>query len=234
MSDSNEKPVCSRANDLVDYLYGETSAADAADFARHMGGCSACRTEFALMTNVRESMSQWRSEVLGLAWRAEPVAFGGATESLPAKRLSALAALREFFTVSPLWLRGATAFAVGLFCMMVALFVARTWTPRETLYTKAEVNAQVQRELARVSNEPRSDRAVTVNSPSKEAIAQKEPGSQILPASSTATTHPRAGAPRITRHLMSRAEREQLASDLRLRPTADEEDLTFLLEGGSN
>jgi len=233
MNDSNEKAVCSRANDLVDYLYGETSASSAANFARHMSGCRACRTEFALMTNVRESMSQWRSEVLGLAWRAEPVAFESSSEARSAKRLSALAALREFFTVSPLWLRGATAFAVGLFCLMAALFLARTWTPRETLYTKAEVNAEVQRELARLSNDSPRTPAAPVNNSSKEEIASKETGPTILPAFSPAT-HTKPATQKAARNLMTRAEREQLASDLRLKPAADEDDLTFLLEGGSN
>ena len=235
MSHSNEKTVCARANDLVDYLYGEADAKEAANFARHMGGCNECRTEFALMTNVRESMSRWRSEVLGFAWRAEPMAVGSKTSRKP--HLSGLAALGEFFTISPLWLRGATAVGVALFCLLAALFVARMSAPLETLYTRAEVqaevNAQVQRERARLSNESRPAPAAQVNSAGNEEVVRERTGSPILPASWT-PTHPRPGVAKTARRSLSRAEREQLASDLRLKPTADEEDFTFLLEGGSN
>ena len=92
------------------------------------------------MASVRESVSQWRSEVLGLGWRTEPVTAANPVGFKPvssARHLSALAALRQFFTISPLWLRGATAAAAVMFCVLAALFMARTLAPRGTLYTQS-------------------------------------------------------------------------------------------------
>lgn len=234
MSNTNEKPVCARANELVNCLYGEANAAEAAAFAQHMDGCNECRTEFALMTSVRESVSQWRSEVLGLGWRTEPVTVAnpvGFKPLTPARHLSALAALRQFFTVSPLWLRGATAVAAVMFCVLAALFMARTMAPREQLYTKDQLNDQVQREVAKVKNEIRNVPEVPASETGKHEVAG---GTQLqAPAPPFAEKHPRPKVAKAAHGSLSREEREQLASDLRLKPT-DDEDLTFLFEGGSD
>src|SRR5436309_1116631 len=108
MRNINERPVCHRAEDLVTYLYGEASAADAQDFAAHMKQCDACRAEFSVFSQVHESILLWRNEALGAAFEpaSTPISAGAVTEIAVvhhAQRLSALAALREFFSVSPLW-----------------------------------------------------------------------------------------------------------------------------------
>src|SRR6266849_1277379 len=114
MRNMNERPVCHRAEDLVTYLYGEASAAEAQDFAGHLQRCDACRAEFSIFRQVHESIELWRNEALRSAFSAAPL-----SELTPStsdsqfvqheRRLPALAAFREFFSVSPLWLRGATA-----------------------------------------------------------------------------------------------------------------------------
>lgn len=233
MSNATEKRVCARANEMVTCLYGEASATETAAFARHMDGCAECRTEFALMTSVRESMSQWRSEVLGLAWRAEPMTLTSpvaVTEAMRGRHLSALAALREFFAVSPLWLRGATAMVAVGFCLLAALFVARMLAPQEQLYTQEQVNDQVQREIAKSKNDAQHVAAISATGTGKETSPET---GESGPASPIAGMHPRPKAAKAARGFLSREEREQLASDLRLKPT-DEEDLTFLFEGGSD
>src|SRR6185436_9873282 len=118
MQNEIERPICHRAEDLVTYLYGEATAEEARDFSAHMQQCDACRAEFTVFHQVHDSIVAWRSEALGTT-----AAFVGATSSVvataefvPHRKLSALAALREFFAVSPLWLRGATAFAGLLLC----------------------------------------------------------------------------------------------------------------------
>jgi anti-sigma factor RsiW len=234
MSNTTEKPICAQANELVNCLYGEANAAEAAAFARHMDGCSECRTEFALMANVRESVSQWRSEVLGLGWRTEPVTAAdpvGFKPVTPARHLSALAALRQFFTVSPLWLRGATAVAAVVFCMLAALFMARTLAPREQLYTQGQVDDRVQQEVAKTKNEIRNAPGVPASETAKEQVAGGTQPPALAPA--FVAIHPRPKAAKAGHGSLSREEREQLASDLRLKPT-DDEDLTFLFEGGSD
>jgi hypothetical protein len=67
----------------------------------------------------------WRDEALGsLAasyTRSVPAA---AIIDQPERGLSAWAALREFFAVSPLWLRGATALP-GVLCVLVVFAASR-------------------------------------------------------------------------------------------------------------
>src|ERR1700674_5809386 len=133
MRTMNERPVCHRSEDLVTYLYNEASAAEAQDFAIHVETCEACRAEFAVFSQVHESILLWRNEALGSAFspapQAAPVLAEAPTDSRqivrPERKLPALAALREFFSVSPLWLRGATAFAALLLCVLGLLAVSR-------------------------------------------------------------------------------------------------------------
>ena len=113
MRTMNERPICHRSEDLVTYLYNEASAAEAQDFASHVETCEACRAEFSVFSQVHESILLWRNEALGSAFspapQAAPVLAGKTTDSRQfvrhERKLPALAALREFFSVSPLWLR---------------------------------------------------------------------------------------------------------------------------------
>ena len=109
-----------------------TAKADPAEskiFERHLNDCVACRSELAAFGDVRRAVGDWREAALGITpllahAEAAPVADKRAMSVAP--RRSALAAVREFFALSPLWLRAASVAAVGLFCMLVALTVART------------------------------------------------------------------------------------------------------------
>src|SRR5207253_2882523 len=142
MQNMNERPVCHRGEDLVTYLYGEASAADARDFAGHMQRCDACRAEFAIFKQVHESVALWRNEALGSAFSpqtARVLAEASSDPSQPERKLSALGALREFFSVSPLWLRGVTAFAAVLLCVLAILAISRSWNkPTQVAKSSAE------------------------------------------------------------------------------------------------
>ena len=138
---------CGRGEELIAYLYGESAHAESADFRRHLTNCAACVEELAAFGGVREGLGEWREEVmssipaLNVAERVAPVAAAvsvAKTETRtpevaravevnrtqPRKR-SASAALREFFSLSPLWLRAATAAAAVVFCALAALTLAR-------------------------------------------------------------------------------------------------------------
>src|SRR6185436_9630442 len=144
MKTLNERPVCHRAEDLVTYLYGEASEAEARDFASHLKQCDACRVEFTLFHQLHDSMVTWGNEALGSAPVAVPSpAAQNLAHPVPfmqaERRLSALASLREFFSVSPLWLRGATAFAGLLLCALLVFAVSRFWQkPTEVVKTNSE------------------------------------------------------------------------------------------------
>jgi len=237
MQITNERPVCHRAEDLVTYLYGEANPADAQDFATHMQQCDACRAEFAVFNQVHDSIVLWRNEALGATPSLTTVvptegAFDSRRLIQHERRLSAVAALREFFSVSPLWLRGATAFAALLLCVLGALAISRLMSkPSETakgggeqrLYTAQELDKAVQagidEQMAKLNNNQRAP-AKTVQVEKKES---KKSGNQTQLASNRIPARPPAVKG------LTRRERWQLAADLRLIPGRDEGEFPFVL-----
>jgi anti-sigma factor RsiW len=236
----NERPVCHRSEDLVTYLYNEASAAEAQDFASHIETCEACRAEFAVFSQVHESILLWRNEALGAAFapapQAAPVLAEAATDSRqfvrPERKLPALAALREFFSVSPLWLRGATAFAALLLCLLAALAVSGVWNKRAPVANnsgdqKMYTETQLKNEVAKQVDKQVSDFKRLQTQPPVRVAANN--GEKASPGQ-TSSQHELAGfrvKPRLQRGL-TRAEREQLLADLRLTPGRDEEELPFV------
>ena len=108
MKESTSTNLCARAEDMVTYLYNESTPAEVKDFEKHVQHCSSCRSELATFGDVREAMGEWRQQALGSltspAIEAE-AARHFAPVVAPTRRRSALAALREFFTLSPSWMR---------------------------------------------------------------------------------------------------------------------------------
>lgn len=238
MNDMNERPLCHRAEDLVTYLYGEANEAEAKDFAGHMQLCNACRSEFAIFEQVHESILEWRSEALGAVSLVHASQAAAQPNSEPAtlpsrgRRPSGLAAVREFFNVSPLWLRGATAFASVLFCVLVALAVAQFWqkpapvasAPKpDKVYTQEQFNAELTQQVDRRVKELRNAEAGRPQS----ANAAANPATRKL-----VPRHNSAGGSQLAR--LTRQEREQLAADLRLTPGSDDDDLSFVLPNEPN
>lgn len=119
---------CERAEDFVTYLYGEASPGESSAFRRHLEACAVCREELAALGGVRRAFGDWRAEAFGTVPSLD---FGDAlrpavVQTLAAeRRRSASAALREFFSLAPVWLR-AGAFAAALaVCALTALTLAR-------------------------------------------------------------------------------------------------------------
>jgi anti-sigma factor RsiW len=226
MRNINERPVCHRAEDLVTYLYGEATAEEARDFAAHLQQCDACRAEFTVFDQVHNSIVAWRNEAIGsiaapareavpAAVEATVVARGFGTDR---ERISAWAALREFFSVSPLWLRGATAFAGLLLCALLVFAVARTWQrpapiagndqkKYSELEFQQEVRKQVAEELAKASAEkPQQPATSDVEDQSRTPLVTRRTRPKNRPANK-----------------LTHEEREQLAADLGLIPGRDDE-----------
>jgi hypothetical protein len=119
---------CARAADLVAYLYREATPAEARDFENHMKLCASCSAEVAEFGDVRGAVKEWRQQALGAF--SSPVLETNATAA-PAsnrkdsvQRRSAFAALREFFTLSPIWMRAATALVALVFCALAVIAFA--------------------------------------------------------------------------------------------------------------
>ena len=230
MRNMNERPVCHRAEDLVTYLYGEANEGDSRDFADHLQQCDACRIEFGVFQQVHDSILVWRDEALGSAFT--PAALNATTVDSSGfvqhkQKLSAIEALREFFSVSPVWLRGAIAFAALLLCVLGVLAISRSWNKpvqlannkQEPGYSPQQFDQAVQKQVDKQLAELRARQSLpqVVESPTPDK--SKDNGTRdAVYRSQPKTQRPRG---------LSRQEREQLAADLRLIPR-DEDELPFV------
>jgi len=227
MRDMNERPVCHRAEDLVTYLYGEASEADALDFRNHLRQCDSCRSEFTVFNQVHESIGTWRNEALGASFNPAAIPAAVAIDATPfirhERKLSALAALREFFTVSPLWLRGATAFAALLLCVLGVMMVARQ-SRRPVDVAKADNHEEMytRKQLEDAVNNARKATEISKqDAPTPIVATQNKPKSDTNRPQFAANQQPKNLRPQ----RLTRQERNQLAADLRLTPSVDEEEL---------
>lgn len=204
MNEIKNSPDCERAQDLIAFLYNEADEHEARDFRLHLQECSRCRDEVASFGMVRESVTAWRDEALS-GFVSNPVVTNP-------RRKSALAALRQFFDLSPLWLKGATALAAVTLCVLAGLAISNRndnhvssiqVTP-QAVYTEQDVNRIVQEALAKQERA----RQVTQNSSETVATVKTPKPKTSRPVTSTQLAR--------SRRPLSKAEREQLAAELRL------------------
>ena len=211
MNERQNSPSCERASDLIAYLYGEADERESRDFQLHLQQCSMCRDEVASLGVVRESITAWRDEALA-GFVSTPVA-------AQPKAKSALAALRQFFDLSPLWLKGATAFAAVMFCVLVGLVIFRSSNDRVpsanpgAIYTAQDVDRIVKEAVAQ-----QATLKPTVETTARVVVALKP-------------SKPKVKHSRITSRPLSKEEREQLAAELRLLSSDDDVTLNLLGDG---
>ena len=218
MKETMNSPTCERAPDLMAFLYQEMDERETREFQLHLQQCSQCREEVTSFGVIRESITAWRDEALA----------GFVSTPVTTKKKSALVALRQFFDLSPLWLKGATAFAMVAFCVLAGLAVFKLRPNRlpvtssagnaDTKYTEQDVNRIVKEALATHQNTVK-----TAEAPTETPAAVVETPKPARPKSSGSSQLAKSRRP------LSRAEREQLAADLRLLSTPD--DSTLLLLG---
>ncbi len=111
MTQQDNSPNCNMHELLVTYLYGETAPEESLRFESHLIDCASCRQELSAFEGVRESLQQWQfDEAPNLRWVA-------ATAAQPGK--SALALLKELFTIMPLWAKGLGLVATAMLVLAV-------------------------------------------------------------------------------------------------------------------
>ena len=225
------EPACGRENDLVAFLYNELSDTEKRSFESHMHSCSSCRIQGSEFRSIRGSLVAWRDESLGQSAIAVPGTIIVPNQS----KGSALAALRAFFDLSPLWMKGAVTFAALLFCVLSALAVFQlgsaptitTPTANNQQYSTQELNALVE---ARVKYELARRAAVDQPAPplpSHSAVNEKT-GRTASPGLVNRIAVARNARNATPRRPLSRAEREELATDLRLLSSANERGLDLI------
>jgi hypothetical protein len=217
----NEAQQCSRSDDLIAWLYDEATGDDAESFEQHLRGCSQCTAEAAALRGVRHSVQAWRDDSLGALVNSAPPLRAAAPQR------SALAALRQFFDLSPLWMKGAVGLASVLFCLFAVLAIGRMrQTPAVAIqsspsYSEQEIAAMIERRAQERL------RQLQTNANQNSVIGTVATNPQIQKQSTVQRRTTVAKAP--GRRPLSRAEREQLAADLRL--VAEPDDLELELIG---
>ena len=227
MKDMNNQ-VCERADDLIAFLYGELGDDDARKFQRHLHECARCETEFSAFGQIRQSIVSWRDEALGAAWSPEavtdrslsPIADRATTKP------SALAAIREFFTLSPMWLKGAAAFASVLFCVCAVLAITYLRSGPSPLmqaqsgkiYTKQDLEARVAQEREKMIASQQQPQKQTV----KETVSLGPAPPIKIDNRITVAKANNVVNSRSSRKPLTRQERQELAADLGLVTSLDE------------
>lgn len=160
---------CARAEDLVTYLYGEASRSEAVEFEGHMERCDSCRQELAAFGRVREDVVEWRNRSLPFFESSQATAPVLSEAAVATRKRSALAALREFFTLSPMWMRAATAATVIAVCALLVFTVAHfSETPRTIVKvvptgpTQAEVDAMVKKQAEALRRQEQQEASASV------------------------------------------------------------------------
>ena len=191
---------CERGDDLVSVLYGEATEREQRDFELHLKQCENCRAGFASLAQVREAIGEWRDEAL-TGFVSSPVV------AAPPRK-SAIAALRQFFDLSPWWMKGAVGFAAVAFCALI-VFAVVSLQPANEIPRVATGNPDL------IYTQEDLDRAVHA------AVAKDEPESPAIVKPKIRIVRGERGP--TARRPFSRAEREQLAAELRLL-SSDEND----------
>lgn len=226
---------CARANDLVAFLYDEIDEQEVRDFELHLQNCSECTLELRGFRQMRQSIVAWRDECLSVTPASlvgrHAVDVSVSSELVLPNKRSAVAAVRQFFALSPLWLKGAVAFASVLFCVVAALAVSQllqrsqpATVAIEKLYTEKELEAKIEERMQSLAQ--LSGRTNEVTLATKVNINNKRQASNSKAVRRFG--NPVFNNPSARRRPLTKSEREQLAADLRLTSAENEETLDLL------
>jgi hypothetical protein len=225
-------PICERGNDLIAFLYDEIDEHAARDFERHLLKCADCESALSAFKQIRSSVVAWRRESLGAATATSVASSAAVDRASDPRKPSAIAAFRDFFELSPLWMKGSVAFAAVLFCIVSVLAVAHLFeNPKpvavgdEKRYTEKELRAKIEDAVkSRIHDlETQKRPVVSVATINDEQVKPQRRGSN--------RSNERVAAnPKVGRGPLTKAEREQLAADLRLVAPQDDTDLDLLID----
>jgi len=228
MNEVNNPTSCDRIEERISFLYGELSEAEAKIFEQHGKSCSICASELTQFGVIKQSIAGWRGQSVMLTSL-------NSTAALPApaqlKKRSAWSALSSFIDLSPLWMKAATGFAVVLFCLLLGLAIsgmlprsqpllAVTPNPASDKVFQEAVNKEVNKRLAELASENAS-RNSDASIANDRKVAQRPVNAPRKQLASGTT-------PINTRKPLTRAERNQLAADLRLIGNSDEDSLQLI------
>ena len=208
MKEVNDASACEYSNELISFVYSELTDKETQQFKLHLNTCQQCSAELDSFGEMRDAIGAWKYQSLAAVSMTDEEAH----ELRPARKKSAVAALREFIDLSPLWMKGAVSLPTVLLCVLAVIATGKlnqtgpsvpvgktdkTYTQQEvdSLLAKARAEAEAASHTKVVKDESKQDKP-TPKSVERDRIA----------------------VPQLTRSKrpLSRSEREQLAADLRL------------------
>lgn len=215
------KLICERSDDLISFLYHELDEQECRAFEQHLADCASCSRELSSFSEIRNGVVAWREQSLGVINYRPNLAFGFA------EKRSAVAAIRQFFVLSPFWLKGSVALASLLLFAAVAFLVvslkakpAAPLASTDKVYSEADLRAKVEEGVqARLKELTPQGDAVKEDSMQKPLLVQ-----QSKPKAKSLGSYVKT-----RRAPLTASERQQLAADLRL-ISGSEDDLNLLGE----
>lgn len=235
----DDAPACARSEDLVAYLYGEADQSAAQAFEAHARACACCRAELYEFGQLRASIGEWRQQALGslssaVTTTTAPVAVEPISLA-PERKRSALAAIRAFFSLSPVWMRAATVAMAVVFCALIALVVAHyDERPKIVAVERAAQVKPTVTEFAKMSKETSEQKRLAATAPEKssDSLIKTETASfkdKATPAANrilkdNAARQQNLAGNRVPKLNLSPQESREIARDLRLVASQKEDD----------
>lgn len=227
-----DAPICERGNDLIAFLYGELDESVVRDFERHLLNCADCEAEFTAFKQIRSSVVAWRQESLGGTTGTSVASSPAVVRASDHGKPSAITAIREFFALSPSWMKGSIAFASVLLCVLSVLALARLFdNPKpvvvagEKRYTEKELQSRIEDAVKSRLEGREAPKSYVADNDDKQFKTQRK--------GTTRSSQRVAANPKVGRGPLTKSEREQLAADLRLITPQDDTDLDLLGDGNN-
>ena len=211
--DSNFSRACGRAEELMGFLYGESNERDANAFRDHLQQCAVCNAELSSFADIRKSLIAWRNE----SFSSLPSPAG---ININAQPRSAVAAIRKFSNLSPTWMRAAVGFASLLFCVFAVLAVFGLRQSNDPVIVNVEKPPSAD-QIERLVKQRVEDEVNRLKAQSETVATRNRP--QLV--KETNGQHAGRATVRLqnnARRPLTRVEREQLAADLRLISSAED------------
>jgi hypothetical protein len=145
LNNKHQNSSCRFAEEIVSYIYGESSASEKIDFETHLQNCASCADELADFAFVRSSISEWRAEeFLQMETPAIAIPLMKTADSVETTQVSTekrpwFAALVEMFSLSPMRATAAAAFAVLAICAGIAIW-AFNFSDEKVIVDKGNLN----------------------------------------------------------------------------------------------
>lgn len=111
--------TCEFADEIVSYLYNEMGASEKSRFESHLGNCSFCVAEVAEFGMVRSEIGNWKvKDFDSLPTPIFEIPNKESFQQVAIKEVSRpwYAVVRDYFSLSPVWMTATTAMAVLAIC----------------------------------------------------------------------------------------------------------------------